>query len=781
MKSIWANACKLIVRNHPSLFFIFALYSEHKVKQPLHVLFPHTVVISSHQSSFAHTRSQGRMLIAVGFQQPNRAGVRQIMTNQGSHYHNAPISQLPIAVMVLNADDTPLYVNPKFTDLYGYDLKDIATPQMWLERAYPNPDYREQVSNAWRQALTGESPRPDRPYEYAVTCKDGRIRHTRFRVAVLDDGTRWVAMDDITELVESQEALQQARRELEAQVADRTNELENRIEEAARENRWRARVENALRQSEAQYRILVQTSPDSIIALDNDKRIMMCNHRAVELFGYNHRAELLGRPSSILYGPEVKKEMAQQRSRLEAKGHITGIEMWMRRKDGSRFYAEFSVSLITGPQGERLGYVGFARDVTERKRAEDAIRQRNFELRVLNKVTTAIIQSQQALEPLLDVALSQTLETLDLRTGWVSLKQTESGKKRQPIQILKGALEDGRLLYEPGRTLRKRAFDRVSKTHKVVLESDIPLCADMRDTPVLCSVGYVPLTRDTDVIGVLGVLSIHQKAPNRLTSQDIHLLRAISNQISLAVKHTQLSREAAEAAQLRELDRIRSELIANFSHSLRSPLGIIAMSCSTLLREDVALDDRTRRDLLEDIKVETGHLTHIVNGILDLGHLQSKDLELISDLISVKSVITRAVERMSANNSSHPIQVVNAATRFEMIGDAKRLEEVVVNLLDNAVKYSPQGGEIRVSLRNPDSHQIRIEVADRGIGIPKSELETVFERFYRVNNETTRQTSGNGLGLAICRAVIEAHEGHIWAESKLGQGTTVFVTLPLTS
>ncbi len=691
------------------------------------------------------------------------------------------ISQIPVAIMVLRPDNIPMYVNPRFTELYGYRLQDIATPDMWLNQAYPDPDYRAEVTRSWRQILNEQSHKPGPPHQFTVTCKDGEIRHTRFRMVVLKDETRIIVMDDVTESTEAKEALQRAHQGVEARVAERTAELKRRAEQAAREIRWRDRVEQALRQSEAQYRILVETSPDSIIALDSERRIVMCNTQALELFGYSHRGEVLGRPSSILYGSEVADEMAEYRSQLEAGGHITGIEMWMRRRDGSRFCAEFSASTISDPDGELLGFVGFARDITERKRAEDAIRQRNFELRVLNEVTTAIIQSQQTLEALLDVALSQTLEALSIHSGWVTLKKTGLDKQGQHLRILKGILRPDRALFEAGKNLRKRAFDYVRRTREAVLESNVFLGLEQNDTPILCSTGYVPLTRDDEVVGVLGVLSIHQRARNQLTHEDTHLLTAIGNQISLAVKHTQLSKEAAQAAQLRELDCLRSQLIANFSHNLKSPLGIIEMSCTTLLRQDVALTHEVRRSLLDDIEAETNHLAQIVDGILDLGHLTSKDLELTKDRIRVTSVINKAIKRISNTSSEHTIRIINTAEQIEIMGDAKSLEEVVANLLDNAIKYSPQGGDVEVKLTNPESYCVKIDVIDHGVGIPESELETIFERFYRVHNEVTQQIPGNGLGLAICKGIVEAHDGRIWATSKLAYGTTLSVILPLMS
>jgi K+-sensing histidine kinase KdpD len=394
-------------------------------------------------------------------------------------------------------------------------------------------------------------------------------------------------------------------------------------------------------------------------------------------------------------------------------------------------------------------------------------------------VTTAIIQSQQALETLLDVALTQTLKALNIHSGWVSLEKAGLSKQEQHIQILRGVLKPEETLFEAGRHLRKRAFDNVRKRPEATLESNVPLRIVTEDTPILCSSGYVPLSRDDKIVGILGVLSIHQRSQSRLSAEDIQLLRAIGNQISLAVKHTQLAQEAAQATQLRELDRLRSELIANFSHNLRSPLGIIEISCTTLLREDMNLSPETRNSLLNDIEAETNHLAQIVDGILDLGHFESQDLEPSKDRLCMVSLIERATDRMSNASNTHQIHVINTASQMEITGDPQRLEEVMVNLLDNAIKYSPQGGDVEVWLTNPDNDHVRVDVMDQGIGIPESELETIFERFYRVNNELTQQISGNGLGLAICEAIIKAHDGQIWAESALGYGTTVSIVLPL--
>jgi two-component system sensor histidine kinase KdpD len=275
---------------------------------------------------------------------------------------------------------------------------------------------------------------------------------------------------------------------------------------------------------------------------------------------------------------------------------------------------------------------------------------------------------------------------------------------------------------------------------------------------------------------VLGALSVFNRDPRELSPQEVQLLTAIGHQVGVAVENAQLAEEAAGIEILRELNRLRSELIANVSHEVRTPLGLIRISCTSLLAEDVDFDRETRRKFLRRIDEETDRLERIVDNLLDLSRIESGRLRLDVRPTDVGRLAREVMENMEAQATQH--RLVHSFPPDPLVAtiDSKRVEQILRNLLSNAIKYSPEGGTITVRGCEDERHII-VQVSDQGVGIPAEDLERVFERFYRVENEVTQSVRGVGLGLAVCRSIAEAHGGRIWVESTLGVGSTFYFTL----
>lgn len=246
----------------------------------------------------------------------------------------------------------------------------------------------------------------------------------------------------------------------------------------------------------------------------------------------------------------------------------------------------------------------------------------------------------------------------------------------------------------------------------------------------------------------------------------------------LLVEDKQMNRERDEIEMQRELNHLRSELIANVSYELKTPLGLIKVFASTMLRENIEIDLETQREFLESIQDEASKLEQLVDNLLDLGRMKDEPLRLerhATDLGQLARQITKSMALQSPNHTfihNLPTEPILANV------DARRIEQVLRNLLDNAVKYSPDGSTITVQGRSSGS-EIFVQVCDQGIGIPKEHLERVFECFHRVPNDITQTTRGAGLGLAICRGIVEMHSGLIWVDSSPGQGSTFSFTLPI--
>ncbi|MEA2611889.1 MAG: two-component system, OmpR family, phosphate regulon sensor histidine kinase PhoR [Chloroflexota bacterium] len=239
-----------------------------------------------------------------------------------------------------------------------------------------------------------------------------------------------------------------------------------------------------------------------------------------------------------------------------------------------------------------------------------------------------------------------------------------------------------------------------------------------------------------------------------------------------------------DVSELRRLQQIRAEFIDNLSHELRTPLTTVSLLAETLTREAEAAGDTIpvrMRDRIGKIEVETGHLVQMVTELLDLSRIESGGGLGVVDLLDLGAVATESVERLRlfADRQGVTFVVDPAGVIPAIRGDEARLGQVFVNLLHNAVKFSPDGGEVRVSIR-PAPDDVVVSIEDPGVGIPRSAQTRVFERFYKVDRARVRgEAGGTGLGLAIARHIIEQHGGRIWVGSVEGSGSTFSFSLPI--
>ncbi len=237
-----------------------------------------------------------------------------------------------------------------------------------------------------------------------------------------------------------------------------------------------------------------------------------------------------------------------------------------------------------------------------------------------------------------------------------------------------------------------------------------------------------------------------------------------------------------DVSELRRLQRIRAEFIDNLSHELRTPLTTISLLAETAARDAENAPPRLR-DRIAKIEVETGHLTQMVNELLDLSRIESGTAQLLLDDVDLVRVAQTTVERLRLFAERQGLRIVlempDGVPRVR--GDEDRLGQVLINLLHNAVKFSPNGGDLVVGVGEGVSEgggEVRVWVKDPGIGVPRADLDRIFERFYKVDRARVRGRGGTGLGLSIARHVIESHGGRIWAESTEGAGSTFTFAIP---
>jgi signal transduction histidine kinase len=290
------------------------------------------------------------------------------------------------------------------------------------------------------------------------------------------------------------------------------------------------------------------------------------------------------------------------------------------------------------------------------------------------------------------------------------------------------------------------------------------------------SVMFVPLQARSRTLGVMTFATA--ESGRRYTRQDLELAEELARRAALAVDNARLYTQAQEAI------RARDEFLSIASHELRTPITVIKGFAELLLRAESRgqLQPDRLQHALHRINDTSLHITAMVNDLLDVSRLRTGQLPLRPQQLDLVAVCRELVERYAEQLSEqHPIRFQSTVAAWQIEADPGRLEQVLTNLIENAAKYSPEGGAIFVSLDATSAGTV-LRVRDQGIGIPAGAEESIFEPFGRAENATTRQLPGLGLGLHICRGIVERHGGRIWVESAGdGLGSTFNVWLPSTA
>jgi two-component system sensor histidine kinase KdpD len=286
---------------------------------------------------------------------------------------------------------------------------------------------------------------------------------------------------------------------------------------------------------------------------------------------------------------------------------------------------------------------------------------------------------------------------------------------------------------------------------------------------------HVPIDPQERTLGSL-VLAKPSGAP-ALSRADDRLLSAVANQLRLALERARLRDEATDAEVLRRTDELKTALLNAVSHDLRTPLASIIASAGSLLQEDVAWSDDERREFSIAIEQEAQRLNRLVGNLLDLSRIEAGSLRPEKGWYDIGALIDEVVGRLSTLTTNHHLNVEVRSDLPPVLLDYVEIDEVLTNLIENAIKFTPPGSEVRVRAARSNG-TLLVEVLDNGPGVSEQALPHLFEPFYRARDSAVR-AAGTGLGLAVASGLVQAHGGRIWVENRPQGGARFAFTLPL--
>ncbi len=567
-------------------------------------------------------------------------------------------------------------------------------------------------------------------------------------------------------------------------------ELASDVSETMRVERQNAELIQALKESEEKYRTMVEHSNDAIWMLDRDGKLAWINRRLEEVSGYASN-ELLGTPFESLVMPESRPGIRGMLSQT-LDGQAGHHEVGLRRKSGERVILSASVAPVFS-SGEIVGIAGFSEDMTESKRTEDQLRRRSNELEALNAIGRAVGSSLD-LNIVLDRALNSVLQVMDLRpTGGIFL--VDEAAQELILTVHSGLSPD---LVERERRVRmgECLCGQAALSGQLLYSADSIL--DERHSRPSGQEPHahivVPLKSHEQV---QGVLFLYPPPGYEMTTFEERLFTMVGSQIGIAIENARLYRRTDEqlqnkvveltaALEVAECERaragealqLREEFLSVASHELKTPMtslrGFIQRAIRQLDRGGAVEPSRTRQSL-QLIEGQSEKLSRLISQLLDITRMEAGQLALEREVTDVSELVRAVVENTQPASPRHRL-VLHASPGVVALVDPLRLEQVVANLVNNAIKYCPNGGQIDVEVTRGDADTFQISVTDRGIGISPEHRERVFDRFYQAHADG--HFGGMGLGLYISREIVKLHGGHIDLEFPDEERTRFRVVLP---
>jgi PAS domain S-box-containing protein len=626
------------------------------------------------------------------------------------------VSNVPGAIFRCAVDDdwTVEFISDAIEEISGFPASDFVDNRVRSLASIIHPDDANRLQVEVEEALN-----ENRSYslEYRIVRRDGDVRW------VLERGHRAARPGDTPYL--------------DGAIFDNTDR-------------------RAAEDMRARLAAVVESSDDAIMSASLDLHFTSWNSGAERLFGYTAE-EVLGKPVALLMPPDRQEEAFALVREVIDEAKVAHLETVRLHDDGTPVDISFTYSPIRDRSGGVVGVSAIGQDITERKRAEVAIRESEAKFRSFVETTEEWV--------------------------WAIDEHGVTTYSNPAIERILG--------YTPAQVVGVDALDFMLEEDRTLVESELPGLVERKE-------GWSGLVvrwrhRDGSVRHLESTATPILDGDGRIvgwrgTDRDVtHRIRAEAERERLLAAE-QEARAAAEAAQhdlaaqnerLRELDRLKDEFIALVSHELRTPLTSIRGYTELLLDGEAGELADDQRQFLGVIERNSHRLLHLVGDLLFLAQVEAGKLVLDVGAVDLGAVASESVETARPQAEAKGITLTLATGPVPLVaGDRARIAQLIDNLVSNAIKFTPESGRVDVRVRALEKRAV-VEVRDSGIGIPANEQQHLFQRFYRTSTATERAIQGTGLGLAISKAIAEAHDGRITLTSEEDVGTTFRVELPL--
>ncbi|WP_406660257.1 ATP-binding protein [Methanolobus sp. ZRKC3] len=672
------------------------------------------------------------------------------------NFKNA-VDHLPMAVALLDSQLNTIYVNKRFTDFFGYALSDLSSFDKWWGAVYSDGSAGNELIRFCYDLVknTDSDELANFPIEGSLRCKDGSVKDIEIHFSKLDDGHNQLLFNDVTK----NKAI------------------------AARERAY----DDLKKEKETAQRYL-DIADVMIIATDSAMNLNLINKKGCEVLGYSE-AELFGKNPFELCAAEAYRHHYLNYFVQFMKGEIdtlNDVELPALTKSGKERLIRYHVTPIS-ENDEFAGVLVSGNDVTERKMAEKALLLDESRLEALVELNHMVKSTDRQI---IHFALEKAVELTGSQVGYI-------GFVNEDESVLS--------MHSWSESTKDKCNIDNYQTEYVIEDTGIwgeairqgrPIITNNLLDPNPLKKGYpnghmeirnhlgAPIFDDDKIVSIVGV---GNKGTNYDTS-DIRQISLLMEGLWKIIKkrqdETSLKAYAEELTgknrELASLDIQKDEFLANVTHELKTPLVSIKGYSDLLSEGHLGVLNEGQKKGVDSIVQGSQRLGRLIDSILYLQNVHSGTVEYNTDMIFIKDFIEKLLYDMTLIMGDRVTKIkTNICESLPLIwGNPTYIEQVFFHIIDNALKFTPNTGNIEVSAF-PEEGSVHIIVEDSGIGISPEELPHIFKRFYQIDGSRTRRYGGNGLGLHLCKSIIEAHGGNIRAESEEGKGTKIHITLPL--